>query len=695
MNSPIVSDSMEIDCFSSDCIPLELQQLNCWHLWKNLPDQNGAPRKVPVDRNGIPSNHMDQSIHHNLPKVVSLCNAAPGTVGAAISLSKDGTKVLRDGASYNIACLDFDGFAEMNGLGLDDAAEPLLKLINSYTELSHSTTGFKVFFLTDKVPCTGFKIRFSPSKFRSQFPDVRKYEHREVEVFTQGRFLAVTGKPLFTNAFNDLRVITEAELNQLIEEINQVALNAGGTGLGKVTKTTKLASYSQPLSKDLVQTYSRLTRESLLFVLQHIDHFDEETWTEVNNAIARAYGDEGRVYVVEWGRGDYAQNPYPNFSEDEANSRFDRSLNELDTHPDGYGVKHLIYLARQNSSWPIDYKLEFEDETPISPLAHNALDSFPEKRPGSLEQLFGDELLRQEDVDAMDDAEIIYPDLIVKGHVEAVVSPANGGKTTIMIYVCEKLALEGMEVFYINVDGSPGDLKRHFIHAKKHGYKVLAPDARQGGSIQSIHKKLHSLSTGILPLNNTVLVFDTLKKFVQVIDKPKAAAFFKLTRALSVKGATVILLGHTNKHAGEDGQMVFEGTADLRNDVDELIYLDCYKNEAEGVLEVTTRPDKVRAELKPKTFIIDLKNGREVSELGYTKNIVAKEKRLILELFKDAINSGLHSQKDLLDFVEPKATEGRPKLRKLLIEFCSWDLPEIVGSPTGRGKDMHYALSCI
>lgn len=177
-----------------------------------------------------------------------------------------------------------------------------------------------------------------------------------------------------------------------------------------------------------------------------------------------------------------------------------------------------------------------------------------------------------------------------------------------------------------------------------------------------------------------------------MIDKSKAAEFFKLTRSLSVKGATIILLGHTNKHKDDEGNTVFEGTGDLRNDVDELIYLDCFKNETDGTLEVTTRPDKVRAVLAPRTFIIDLKNGRKVSESGYVKRVIAKEKREVLELFKEAINAGCESQTELLDYVEPKVTHGRKKLRTMLIEFTRWEAPEIVEEKTGRGKDLKYAV---
>ena len=72
-----------------------------------------------------------------------------------------------------------------------------------------------------------------------------------------------------------------------------------------------------------------------------------------------------------------------------------------------------------------------------------------------------------------------------------------------------------------------------------------------------------------LALGNIVLIVDTLKKFVELMSKGGARLFFSLMRALTQRGATVILLGHTNKHRGPDGKLVFEGVGDVRADVDE------------------------------------------------------------------------------------------------------------------------------
>ena len=65
-----------------------------------------------------------------------------------------------------------------------------------------------------------------------------------------------------------------------------------------------------------------------------------------------------------------------------------------------------------------------------------------------------------------------------------------------------------------------------------------------------------------------VFVLDTLKKFLKVMSKDDAPAFFHLLRRLNAKGATVILLGHANKNEELDGSVIFEGVQDIQNDID-------------------------------------------------------------------------------------------------------------------------------
>lgn len=674
-----------------DCTPKSLHSGDFWLNWAFIDG-----RKAPVDNTGQLVAHFDHRALTSIDKAIERHKANP-KLGAGISLGKDGLQV---GTQW-VWCLDFDGFLRRlkdGSLDFDNGVVEFLERLGTWVEISPSETGAKAFFISDKKP-TPIKLiaKFGPSKFINQLPDVRKYQHREVEVFSKGFFLTVTGERL--GHWKDMRVLSEAETDEQLVPLNDWAISTGGEGFVKKIKTEAERSGNAGMnSAQVKKEYAKPLLDDMATVLLYVDAEDEQIYSDVANGLARTYGESGRKLFLDYCTRSTNADHQSDLASGVVDQRYSRALRELGDHPKGLTAWSIIQRAKTHPDYPQDFEVRYEGEVNFIPAGlfcdTNTKPDSPSNH-GDLDTLFSDIELRQEDVDAMDEAEIIFPEMIVKGHVQAYVSPANGGKTTIMTYACEKLAADDFDVFYINVDGSPGDLKRHHAHAKRHGYKVLAPDARKGGSIQSVHSKLQKLAIGTAALGNTILIFDTLKKFVQVIEKAKAAAFFKLTRALSVKGATVILLGHTNKHAGEDGLPVFEGTADLRNDVDELIYLDCYKNEPEGVLEVTTRPDKVRADLKPKTFTIDLKNGRKVTELGYTKNIVAKEKRHVLELFKDAIRSGLQSQKELLEYAEPKTSEGKQKLRTWLIEFTHWDQPEIVATPAGRGKDLRYALAGV
>ena len=305
--------------------------------------------------------------------------------------------------------------------------------------------------------------------------------------------------------------------------------------------------------------------------------------------------------------------------------------------------------------------------------------------------LFDDLVLSSEDVKKMADAKFLIDNMIVRGHMAAYVSPGNGGKTTIFIHLCEVLAARGLKVLYINVDGSPGDLKRHHAHAEKHGYKVIAPDAKDGKSTEDVLVILRAIAKGSARCDDLVLIIDTLKKFVDVINKNHAKGFYNLLRAITVKGATICLLGHTNKYKDEDGKSIFEGTADLRNDLDELIYLDNFKDEVANTLAVTTRPDKVRAEFSPRTFIINL-DDRSVTEADSVINILSKDDRELLDQIKAAITSGKSSQKDIIDAVKAATIFGDKKIREALIRHSNGPTAEIKVEATGRGKDLCYSI---
>lgn len=318
----------------------------------------------------------------------------------------------------------------------------------------------------------------------------------------------------------------------------------------------------------------------------------------------------------------------------------------------------------------------------------------PIKAGTDISSLFQSLTLNKEDVSTMAEAEFLIPNMIVRGHLLSYMSPGNGGKTTIFVYLCEKLAEQGLNVLYINVDGSPADLKRHYEHASVHGYKVIAPDAKTGKSTEDVLAIFEAIAMGEARCDDVVIVIDTLKKFLDVINKQHSKKFYKMLRAITVKGATICLLGHTNKYAGEDGKIIYEGTGDTRNDVDELIYLDSCPNTYKNTLEVTTRPDKVRAEFHPRSFIIQLPD-RQVTESPSPINILANEDKKMLELMNEAIGSGLHSQQDIVAYVESRTSHSTKKIRTRLIKFSQNNPPDIVARKTGVRKEISYELAPV
>ena len=208
-----------------------------------------------------------------------------------------------------------------------------------------------------------------------------------------------------------------------------------------------------------------------------------------------------------------------------------------------------------------------------------------------------------EEAEQISDPDWIIQNLIIKGHMIVIPAPANGGKTTIMFHLSGEMADKGYQVYYVNADVSGGDAKQMIFEAKKCGFTLMLPDMKVGKSMEDILESLQSMNETGTDFSKAVFIFDTLKKMVEVINKSKAKQLYKLLRSLTAKRMTIVLLGHTNKYPDANGNLVFEGTGDLRTDVDEMIYMTPQKH-PDGSITVSTNPDKVRGAFEPITFHI-------------------------------------------------------------------------------------------
>ena len=183
-----------------------------------------------------------------------------------------------------------------------------------------------------------------------------------------------------------------------------------------------------------------------------------------------------------------------------------------------------------------------------------------------------------------EDAEPLFLRLIFSGKMQVFIAPPNGGKTTIMTYAAGEMARAGLSVWYFNLDASISDLKYYQAAAFRDGFNLIAP---LGEATEEEVTRVLDYMVAADDLTGEVIILDTLKKFVKVVSK-ESAEFYKKLRALTRKGCTVIALGHANKYPDKDGNLIYEGTGDLRADFDNLCFLYPLKDPITRSMTVST-----------------------------------------------------------------------------------------------------------
>jgi len=277
--------------------------------------------------------------------------------------------------------------------------------------------------------------------------------------------------------------------------------------------------------------------------------------------------------------------------------------------------------------------------------------------------------LTESEIEGLAHAEWVIRNLIVKGHLIVIVAEANGGKTTIFLHLSGQMARDGYRVFYVNAEIAGSDAGEFARQAEEEGWVAALPDFKAGMSMKDVIAKLHARNNSGENLSGEVLILDTLKKCVEVINKSKTRDFLQLLRSLTAKGMTVVCLAHTNKYVGVDGKPVFEGVGDIRSDCDELIYLIPAKN-PDGTMIVSTQPDKVRAALEPMTF--QIARDRQVTLLeGHvdTTTLRERERRFLedeplIAIINKIIGDSVLTQTEITQ--RAKGDMGRPTVTRLL-----------------------------
>jgi len=171
---------------------------------------------------------------------------------------------------------------------------------------------------------------------------------------------------------------------------------------------------------------------------------------------------------------------------------------------------------------------------------------------------------------AMVEQRPLLGDLVLLGQATVIYAMANTGKTLItlalLLQAIEQKRIDPRKVFYINMDDNSTGLVEKGRLAQDYGFEMLA-DGYQGFQAHAFREAMLSMIETD-SAKGTVVILDTLKKFVNTMDKSKSSDFSKVVRRFVMKGGTVLALAHTNKNLGQDGNPVYSGTSDIVDDFD-------------------------------------------------------------------------------------------------------------------------------
>jgi hypothetical protein len=139
----------------------------------------------------------------------------------------------------------------------------------------------------------------------------------------------------------------------------------------------------------------------------------------------------------------------------------------------------------------------------------------------------------------------------------------------------EARGIDPNNVFYVNADDSSRGLAEKVRLLEEVGAHMLAPGLKGFKANEFSDKLKQAAEDG--SARGTVVIVDTLKRFVSLMDKARSAEFAQVCRAYVMGGGTVIALGHTAKNKNTDGSPRYEGTTDIRDGFDAVYVAELMK----------------------------------------------------------------------------------------------------------------------
>lgn len=165
---------------------------------------------------------------------------------------------------------------------------------------------------------------------------------------------------------------------------------------------------------------------------------------------------------------------------------------------------------------------------------------------------------------------LIFGQLVLLGQAVVMYARPNTGKTLILLYLIIQAVKMGLidpaKLIYINMDDNSSGLVDKVRLAQEYGFHMAA-DGHRGFQAKEFRVAMEKMIAEN-SARGVIVILDTLKKFVNTMNKDASREFTGIVRRFCLKGGTVIALSHVNKLTGANGKAVYTGTTDIVDDFD-------------------------------------------------------------------------------------------------------------------------------
>ncbi len=300
--------------------------------------------------------------------------------------------------------------------------------------------------------------------------------------------------------------------------------------------------------------------------------------------------------------------------------------------------------------------------------------------------------------------------IALSGQMSVWYAAPNTGKTLLTLSLLTESIrtkkINPSNVYYLNMDDTHNGLVQKLKLAEEYGFEMLAPgysDFKAEDFLILINKMVSNGSA-----LGTVIILDTLKKFVDLMNKKESSKFAGALRNFVLRGGTVISLAHTNKNK-VDNKSRYAGTSDIVDDSDCVYIIDTISEQSESGLKVIEFTNEKRRSNVPdniaycydsqnstdyieRLLSVELYDGDKLPELKRAEEKKADSE--IIDVIKDQIKQGTNTKMDLAVEAGKQAGISRKTAISIIEKYTGSDPEQHIWtySVRERGKHIFFLL---